>query len=920
MLATRRSDTELSHPWSFSKLETSSSALSLKHSPPSPGTRMSNTGFETPLSNAATEWSGQYSFLPPAEPIFAAQAYDHVNGGAGSGNGSAGSGGVVDSSTTSSGTSTTNNGVANTGGQTQTRPSTGTNGDGSGGGSIKDDSSLNAGASPLGLHHRRSIDPLGLRQHSVSGTAQTTVASHNLSGKTPPTPTTATSEQHQHHQNHYGQHTHGSDVVSMAANPLSSVLQQQQPDIHSAGSGGEDHSGLKDDDDDLIDDEDMGEAGEGDGAPAPAQTAAERTAQRRKMKRFRLTHQQTRFLMSEFAKQPHPDAAHRERLSRQIPGLSPRQVQVWFQNRRAKIKRLAADDRERMIKMRAVPDDFDNVQALHSPYGAVHGLGTPMASPVDYGAAAAAAAAAASSYSDHMMRPLMVDVRRTDGTNTSGGDDQSQHSQHQQHSHLQHSHHSHHLSPTGLSPGFGNIGFGTAATGGMGSSDILSPLSPASNTDHRYSSYSSLSSGVTGTTTAGSGSNMSPRTAIPYTRQNSGNGSLDGSQNQNQQSQSQQSANQRHHIRPLQPLQLRETVSRSRSDNLQSPLRSSMSWKGDSLDYSNYHHGSATGGAGSTSPGRSSLYPSDGLGNGSSSAGLSGYDSYSGSTVHSPTHMAYPGYQTSPGIQAAANNNQSRSSRLRAASATLPLALDLRTTGVGTGSMGGGSPYRSISTAAGALSPTAGTPRQQQQMGSLNGLVSSSGYGTNYATSYASNNFATTAPLTAPLDFSMSSSVSRTGAGSGIGYRTGSTSSMSNGGVTDYTSMPQMSAPLAPPNDFSQAFLGTGAGTSGAVSASVSATSIAALSNNTSGGRASSYGTGLGHHTSTSIGSGLDRSSTGGTTASTVATAITVGSGTTTTDFSTSPTDTAAGLGGLKRKHSFTTGANTNTNVYGSTA
>ena len=37
--------------------------------------------------------------------------------------------------------------------------------------------------------------------------------------------------------------------------------------------------------------------------------------------------------MSEFAKQPRPDAAHRERLSREIPGFSPRQVQVWFQNR-----------------------------------------------------------------------------------------------------------------------------------------------------------------------------------------------------------------------------------------------------------------------------------------------------------------------------------------------------------------------------------------------------------------------------------------------------------------------------------------------------------------------------------------------------------------------------------------------------------
>ena len=37
--------------------------------------------------------------------------------------------------------------------------------------------------------------------------------------------------------------------------------------------------------------------------------------------------------MAEFARQPHPDAAQREHLSREIPGLSSRQVQVWFQNR-----------------------------------------------------------------------------------------------------------------------------------------------------------------------------------------------------------------------------------------------------------------------------------------------------------------------------------------------------------------------------------------------------------------------------------------------------------------------------------------------------------------------------------------------------------------------------------------------------------
>ena len=47
----------------------------------------------------------------------------------------------------------------------------------------------------------------------------------------------------------------------------------------------------------------------------------------------RLTHSQTRFLQSEFSRQAHPDAAQRTRLSKEIPGLSPRQVQVWFQNR-----------------------------------------------------------------------------------------------------------------------------------------------------------------------------------------------------------------------------------------------------------------------------------------------------------------------------------------------------------------------------------------------------------------------------------------------------------------------------------------------------------------------------------------------------------------------------------------------------------
>ncbi|OJJ46375.1 hypothetical protein ASPZODRAFT_1956626 [Penicilliopsis zonata CBS 506.65] len=113
---------------------------------------------------------------------------------------------------------------------------------------------------------------------------------------------------------------------------------------------------------------------------------------KRKMKRFRLTHNQTRFLMSEFTRQAHPDAAQRERLSKEIPGLTPRQVQVWFQNRRAKLKRLTSNDRERMLKSRALPDDFDTTKVLRTPFdhksgadGSVSSPGNPMPASHDTG-------------------------------------------------------------------------------------------------------------------------------------------------------------------------------------------------------------------------------------------------------------------------------------------------------------------------------------------------------------------------------------------------------------------------------------------------------------------------------------------------------------------------------------------------------
>ncbi|QIW95142.1 hypothetical protein AMS68_000660 [Peltaster fructicola] len=86
---------------------------------------------------------------------------------------------------------------------------------------------------------------------------------------------------------------------------------------------------------------------------------------KRKMKRFRLTHDQTRFLMNEFVKQPNPDSAHRHYLSKEIPGLSPRQVQVWFQNRRAKLKRLSPNDRENISMSRTIVQELDPTRQSH---------------------------------------------------------------------------------------------------------------------------------------------------------------------------------------------------------------------------------------------------------------------------------------------------------------------------------------------------------------------------------------------------------------------------------------------------------------------------------------------------------------------------------------------------------------------------
>ncbi|KAI5865474.1 hypothetical protein GGS23DRAFT_428788 [Durotheca rogersii] len=631
MLVTRHLNTEQNH-WS-SKFETAFPK------PTSP--RMSS--YDGHLSTQP-DWQGQYSFLPPGENSIFAQSFQQVSG--------SNSSNEVASQRRSS---SAHNRTLESANQTT-------------------QSSLSP---PMG--HHRALDPLGLRQPKAESPGQ---EPSDVQG-----PSYAVKAETAHVESLASTDIQGHPLGTSTAGSGPSSGQGQETTSSTAGN---EETGVgKDEEDEVLEDDEMGEA-EGETSAQP-QTAAERTAARRKMKRFRLTHQQTRFLMSEFAKQPHPDAAHRERLSREIPGLSPRQVQVWFQNRRAKIKRLTADDRDRMIKMRAVPDDFDNVQALHSPYGAVHGVGAPITPPVDFGT---------SSYTDHIMRPLMVDTMRR-------GDSDD------------------HISSSSLSPAFGGISFTPSGT--MGSSDLLSPLSSPPSNDRGY--YSSHLTGPLG---------GPHRTSNPFARQSS----LDSGVQMHSQN--------RQHIRPLQPLQLRETIARSRPESLQSPLRSSMSWKGDSIDYTTYP---GAGGSPAMGAGHRSMYQPEQMGSNSGSS--LGYDSgsYTSSGVQSsPPNINYSSLQ---------QPSQNRS-RLRAASANLPLGLDLR------------HQYRPMSSSHSLQSPShSSTPRST--------ATAPYGPSSSYTTSFP------TTPLTAPIDFPLSRA-----------------SGINRSSVQEYP-IPQMSAPIAAPQDFTQA-------------------------------------------------------------------------------------------------------------------
>lgn len=197
------------------------------YKPPASPPRMSNH-LDTPFSTQP-DWQGQYSYLPPGDSSLFSQQFDHTN----------------DNSEAS---------------QPRTAGASGDMG-------VKEEQQH----SPLG--HR--IDPLGLRQKQPSP-----IAEHpDQQGDAYP----AKAPESVPEESLVSTDTPG---LSMTSNPLSSVSSTGQGADMPAGHAGNDGEPTKvEGDDEVVDDEDMVED-EGEQTSQP-QTAAERTAQRRKMKRFR---------------------------------------------------------------------------------------------------------------------------------------------------------------------------------------------------------------------------------------------------------------------------------------------------------------------------------------------------------------------------------------------------------------------------------------------------------------------------------------------------------------------------------------------------------------------------------------------------------------------------------------------------------
>lgn len=88
------------------------------------------------------------------------------------------------------------------------------------------------------------------------------------------------------------------------------------------------------------------------------------TQQQKNQRRQRATQEQLVTLETEFNKNPTPSAAVRERIAEDI-SMTERSVQIWFQNRRAKIKMIAKKGIESGEDCDAIPESMRQYLALN---------------------------------------------------------------------------------------------------------------------------------------------------------------------------------------------------------------------------------------------------------------------------------------------------------------------------------------------------------------------------------------------------------------------------------------------------------------------------------------------------------------------------------------------------------------------------
>lgn len=197
---------------------------------------MSN--FEGPLSSQP-EWQGHYSYLPPGEPNIFAQPFQQVSGSNASNTAAA----VPRPSS-----------VSNTVAETSTQPGT------------------SATASPIA--QSRPVDTQGLRAPKVESPVNESPESRVL-------PNGIKTE--------HAQEESSVSAPATSSSASAATSNEQGRDISSLQSGNDDIVLGKEEEEDIVDDDEMLDVegdGEGEVMGRPM-TAAERTAARRKMKRFR---------------------------------------------------------------------------------------------------------------------------------------------------------------------------------------------------------------------------------------------------------------------------------------------------------------------------------------------------------------------------------------------------------------------------------------------------------------------------------------------------------------------------------------------------------------------------------------------------------------------------------------------------------